>query len=738
MVNKSKPAVIHITIDASGSNATYTTGNFTTANATTGNIVTGIVTTLFTSGTATIATGNIVTGVVTTLSGSNATYTTGNLTTLNATTGNIVTGVVTTLSVTQLNVSGVSTFASNVNLNAALLLPQNPTGVGFGTTTANPQYAIRQTMGDNDGWQIFGESPSGTNTGSLVLEVNDDVDTNERIIFRNRRNYSGAVIGVTTFLEMSSTSNIIESNSLLIGTRTLTGTSSQRLQVTGGAYVSGNLGIGNTNPQNPLHISGTQGTLLRIDGGSGGTGTRDIVITEFDTPAYGGIIRYDSSQDTFTIGTLENSVVQYALNIARATGNVGVGYTQLNPTVKLAVNGTTLINTNSLTGTASQPLQVNGGAYVSGSVGIGTTNPTTTLQVQGTTKVETSIGSTQSIWYGTLDSKGYSAKSVSLLVQPETAYSFDASQTVGKAYEPVIFSHALTSANGSYSPSLYSFQNLTNVAGTSSTARINGFGFYNYVFRNSTTDVSSYASNSLYGIISQVVQGNSVDQSVVTGFAYGNRNVVGIQKATATTIYGNFTTTNIGAIANNSASSTNAYGSYNLMQVGAASGTGIGTLTNYYGYYVAPTVALTGQLTNYYGVYLATPIVNGTLTNRYSIYSSDTSSPMYHAGSIGIGTTIPTSKLTVEGDVRVSGASTFVGLVELDSSLRDFYGNVGAAGSVLIATGAGVTSPAPSFDTSMNEFLPVNFFWPHDLNVSTSISPLEKSLARNKPEPSIV
>jgi hypothetical protein len=426
----------------SGSNATYTTGNFTTANATTGNIVTGIVTTisgtnafyntgtlqtgnivtgivttLFTSGTATIATGNIVTGVVTTLSGSNATYTTGNLTTLNATTGNIVTGVVTTLSgsnatyttgnlttlnattgnivtgvvttlsVTQLNVSGVSTFASNVNLNAALLLPQNPTGVGFGTTTANPQYAIRQTMGDNDGWQIFGESPSGTNTGSLVLEVNDDVDTNERIIFRNRRNYSGAVIGVTTFLEMSSTSNIIESNSLLIGTRTLTGTSSQRLQVTGGAYVSGNLGIGNTNPQNPLHISGTQGTLLRIDGGSGGTGTRDIVITEFDTPAYGGIIRYDSSQDTFTIGTLENSVVQYALNIARATGNVGVGYTQLNPTVKLAVNGTTLINTNSLTGTASQPLQVNGGAYVSGSVGIGTTNPTSKLDVVGDIKL---------------------------------------------------------------------------------------------------------------------------------------------------------------------------------------------------------------------------------------------------------------------------------------------------------------------------------------------------------------
>jgi hypothetical protein len=63
---------------------------------------------------------------------------------------------------------------------------------------------------------------------------------------------------------------------------------------------------------------------------------------------------------------------------------------------------------------------------------------------------------------------------------------------------------------------------------------------------------------------------------------------------------------------------------------------------------------------------------------------------------VGIGTTNPTSKLTVVGDVRVSGASTFVGLVELDSSLRDINGSVGAAGSVLISTGAGVSWSVPA------------------------------------------
>ena len=62
-----------------------------------------------------------------------------------------------------------------------------------------------------------------------------------------------------------------------------------------------------------------------------------------------------------------------------------------------------------------------------------------------------------------------------------------------------------------------------------------------------------------------------------------------------------------------------------------------------------------------------------------------------YGGNIGLGTTNPTAKLHVVGDVRVSGASTFGGIIELDSSLIDIYGAVGAAGSVLISTGAGVS-----------------------------------------------
>ena len=103
-----------------------------------------------------------------------------------------------------------------------------------------------------------------------------------------------------------------------------------------------------------------------------------------------------------------------------------------------------------------------------------------------------------------------------------------------------------------------------------------------------------------------------------------------------------------------------------------------------------------------------------------------------YGGNIGLGTTNPTSKLHVVGDVRVSGASTFGGILELDAELRDINGSVGAAGSILTSTGVGVswsssTSSAASIpitNTTTNAthyvgFSPVSTGTTSTLNVTT-------------------
>jgi hypothetical protein len=82
------------------------------------------------------------------------------------------------------------TFANITGNN--FILPQNPVGTTYGNgVSTTPPYMISQTVGDNDGWRLYGET-SATNAVRMVFELVDDIETafTDQWVFRNKQTYS--------------------------------------------------------------------------------------------------------------------------------------------------------------------------------------------------------------------------------------------------------------------------------------------------------------------------------------------------------------------------------------------------------------------------------------------------------------------------------------------------------------------------------------------------------------------
>jgi len=104
-----------------------------------------------------------------------------------------------------------------------------------------------------------------------------------------------------------------------------------------------------------------------------------------------GIATYANSSGIATYAT-SSGIATYATTAGIATSVIGgIGsITQLQVTgVSTFTNGPVFIGSGTSTGTELQRLQVTGGAYVSGNLGIGTTNPTEKLTVGGNVTVAT-------------------------------------------------------------------------------------------------------------------------------------------------------------------------------------------------------------------------------------------------------------------------------------------------------------------------------------------------------------
>jgi hypothetical protein len=328
--------------------------------------------------------------------------------------GNI--GIGTTIPTTKLDivgnvrVSGVSTLGITTitDLTTQQLYVSGITTVGF--ITANNAYVGVATVGFITATNLY---VSGITTVGFITANNAYVGV-ATVGFITATNLY--VSGVSTFTN----------GPILVGTTTSTGTANQNLQITGGAYVSGNVGIGTTNPVGQLQVSsgpviigsatstGTASQNLQLTGSayiagdsnfvglsignttntiypvdirlSSGANIPQIRLSPSTNTRVAGIIYTNAGSSNMFAGIL-NSAGQATNftggNLPAYAGMVGMSagtsplllVTNALERVRVFDTGEVGIGTTVLTGTASQPLQVTGGAYVSGSVGIGTTNP---------------------------------------------------------------------------------------------------------------------------------------------------------------------------------------------------------------------------------------------------------------------------------------------------------------------------------------------------------------------------
>ena len=287
--------------------------------------------------------------------------------------------------VRNINASGIITstqmdLTANAVVNDSVLyLSGTPYGTGAGSK--NGLLGIGQ-LGFND-TNIIANFTHNVNSYAQVILQNTNSGTNASsdFIVNNDRvggttYYGDFGINATGFTSTSSpfsdpdgTYLYASGGTLAVGTndakdfRIATGSAAAtpvtRMTILG---TSGLIGIGTTNPSTPLDVAG------------------EIKTRRTDSTNEGGQITFTRAIDDANA---------YAIDVyGNTAGNVRlrcIDYAAGSERISLDGAGNLLIGTASSTGTATQALQVNSGAYIANSVGLGSTSPTARLNIAGGT-----------------------------------------------------------------------------------------------------------------------------------------------------------------------------------------------------------------------------------------------------------------------------------------------------------------------------------------------------------------
>ena len=574
---------------------------------------------------------------------------------------------------------------NGLEVNTNLILADSQTNkVGIGTTV--PQYLLHVNGGIGvTNLYVSGIATITTGIVTNLTSTNLNVTGIGTIVTGNITNLTNTnlnVTGIATIATLNATgigvTNLTVYNNLsvggvstftngpvLIGSGTSTGTASQRLQVTGGTYVSGNLGIGSTNPTSKLHVVGD----VRITGvvtattfsGNVNAGVGTITIL---TGTSGTITNLTGTAGTIT--TL-NSTSGTITNLTGTSGTITTLSSTNGTITNLTGTSGTITKFNSTSGTITN---------LTGTAGTITTLNSTSGTITNLTGTAATIGTVKIV------------SGIITATSGVVTYFGDGSYLTGTASSP-------------------NLQTVLNTGNTSSTG-INVTGVITATsFVGSGANLTGIANTA--NIVSTAITTGILNVGTGLTLSSSGINVTGV--ITATSFVGALTgtatsTTNIpnltGAIT--SVNTTTSLGSFTSLQLSTALTDETGSGANVFA--TSPTL-----VTPALGSATATSIV------------------------VGSGVTINTSGINVTGVVT---ATSFVGngsgltgagsTVFIDTTTNQEFFPLFTATTSGTITASGITTSKLTYNTSTGAMTAVDFNSTSDINLKENIHTVGNAL----------